>query len=412
MISPACRLCGDRLDHVFLDLGEMPQAHRILTADVREDGRTRLQLRVCDRCLLVQSDEVPEELAPVGKELPYHHAAPAARIARDAASLIDRFGLSRDSLVMEVASTDGSRLRPYHEAGIAVLGIEPDVTLADLARANGVLTENAHLDAETAMEIAARFGRADFVAAQGVLAEVSDLFGFAAGFAGILRPNGVVAFDFPHLLWMMDQTRFDCIDHAHRSYLSFLVVERILRSVGLLVFDLEHLPPPGGSLRVFASHARGPYMQRPSVKSMRLREVAAGLDQPAGYDDFAPKAAASIRALRDFIGNRLQAGRRVAGFGVTAEANTLLNRCGITHNDILCIADPDPDKQAMVLPGSQTPIVSPEVLLAFRPDDVLVFPSDGPLAPAMELATRMPATTCFWSLAPAARRLALRSSNL
>ena len=275
--------------------------------------------------------------------------------------------------------------------------------------AGGSPTERTLLNAETAMEIAARHGRADFVIAHGVLAAVSDLFGFAAGFAGVLRPNGIAALDFPHLLWLMDQTRFDCIDHAHQSYLSLLVVERILRSVGLVVFDLERLPPPGGDLRIFAGHARGPYLPRPSVKSMRMREVAAGLDRPPGYDLFTLKAAASVKALREFIDHRRRSGRRIAAHGVTAEANTLLNKCGLTHNDILCVADPDPARQDMLLPGSQIPIVSPRTLRAFRPDDVLVFPPDGPFNVAMDLAAQLPDRTCFWSLMPAPRTLSLRS---
>ena len=406
MTPPACRLCGDKLAHVFVDLGEMPLACRVIAVETKEERRFPLRLRVCDRCLLVQSDAGADGTGATGKALPSLYLPATGRTAN---AMVDRFGLGRDSLVMEVASTDGTRLRPFQDAGMAVLGIEPNEVLAELARSNGVPTECALLNAETAMDIAVRHGRADFVVAHGVLAEVADLFGFAAGFAGILRPNGIVAFDFPHLLWMVDQTRFDCIDHGHRSYLSLLVVERVLRSVGLLVFDLERLPPPGGGLRVFAGHGRGPYMPRPSVQSMRLQEVAARLDQPPQYNLFALKAAASIQVLREFVDSRRQSGRRIVAYGVTAEANTLLNCCGLGHNDILCIADPDTERQAMLLPGSHIPIVSPRMLLSFRPDDVLVFPPDGPLDAAMELASHLPGATCFWSLMPAPRPLALRS---
>lgn len=412
MILPACRLCGDKLTRVFIDLGEVPLAHRVIAvaaADAGEDRRYKLKVRSCDRCLLVQLDATPEDSGCDGVDLPYYHEPAPARVVRNASSMIDRFGLGPESMVMEVASTDGSRLLPFKVAGIPVLGIEPLAVLGDLARASGIPTETALLNAETAMEIAARHGRADFVVAHGVLAEVSDLFGFAAGFAGILRPNGIAAFDFPHLLWLMEQMRFDCIDHAHRSYLSLLVVERIMQSVGLLVFDLERLPPPGGSLRVFVGHARGPYLPRPSVKSMRLREMAAGLDQPAGYGAFTPKVQEAMRAVRAFVDTRKRAGRRIVAYGITPEANTLLNCCGITHNDILCLADPDPARHGMWLPGSHIPVVSSESLMRFRPDDVMVFPCDGPLDTVMELAARMPIGTRFWSMAPNPRVLPLRS---
>ncbi len=412
MNTSACRLCGDRLTRVFIDLGAMPFSHRIVMADAgpkREHRAHPVFVWVCDRCLLVQLDAGPDQSGPPVPELPYHHASAPAANARHGTSMIERFGLGPGSLVMEIASTDGCRLRPFRDAGIPVLGIEPASHLAEAAHASGIPTEQAALNAETAMAIAVRHGRADFVAAHGVLAEVSDLFGFAAGFAGILRPNGIVAFEFPHLLSLMERTRFDHIDHAHRSYLTLLVAERLLRSVGLVVFDLECLPPPGNALRLFACHARGPYTARPSVKSMRLREVAAKLDQPGGYDTFAPKAVAAMRTVRTFIDSRRRSGRRFAAHGVTAEANTLLNACGITHRDILCVADPDPARRTMLLPGSNIPVVSPDALVACQPDDVLIFPPDGPMDAAIALAARLPGGTCFWSLGPTPHALAFQS---
>ena len=396
MTHPACRLCGDKMTQMFADLGAMPHARCLASTGAGEDQCHPLRVLVCRRCLLVQSGGYLDEDI---RSLSRHATASPGAEARVAASLIGRFSLTATSRVMEAGSTDGDLLLAFQEAGIPVLGIEPDQALAARAQARGVPTEAALLNAETAMEIAAAHGRGDLVIARGVLAEVPDLFGFAAGFAGILRPNGIAAFEFPHLLDLMEQTRFDRIDHAQCSYLSLLVVERILRSVGLSVFDLERLPAPGG-LRVFACHARGPYLQRPSVRAMRAKEVAAGLDHAAGYNAFAPRMEAATHAIRDFVATRRRLGRRITAHGVTPETNSLLNACGLTLDDIVCIADPAPDKQGMRLPGSRVPVVSPLELAAARPDDVLIFGASDPLDIVADLAARLPVGTAFWGLLP------------
>ena len=138
---------------------------------------------------------------------------------------------------------------------IPVLGIEPAAGVAAAARRIGVRTEQMFFGADTAAGLASRYGRADLIAANNVLAHVPDLPGFVAGFTAMLHPEGVATFEFPHLLSLLEQVQFDTIYHEHFSYLSLLVVEHVLRDAGLRVFDVECLPTHGGSLRVFACHA-------------------------------------------------------------------------------------------------------------------------------------------------------------
>jgi hypothetical protein len=48
-----------------------------------------------------------------------------------------RFALGSDSLVVELAPTDGYLLRHFVERGVPALGIDPAVTVAKAARARG-----------------------------------------------------------------------------------------------------------------------------------------------------------------------------------------------------------------------------------------------------------------------------------
>jgi 2-polyprenyl-3-methyl-5-hydroxy-6-metoxy-1,4-benzoquinol methylase len=407
---PACRLCGMKLTRSLIDLGATPLANTYVTPEEARQGldrRHRLHVRVCDSCLLVQVDTAipPDAIFSDYAYFSSYSTSWLDHAARYAATMIERFGLGSNSLVMEVASNDGYLLRHFHAAGIPVLGIEPAANVAQAARQIGIPTETMFFGADTAMEIAAQHGRADLIAANNVLAHVPDIFGFVAGFAAVLRPNGVVTFEFPHLLNLLEQVQFDTIYHEHYSYLSLLVVERVLRSTGLRAFDVERLPTHGGSLRVYACHAGGPHSTRPGLRAVRLAEKRAMLNDPDSYGSFAPKVAAVQAGFRIFLSAQRAAGRRVAAYGAAAKGNTFLNSCAVTARDIIHVADRNPAKQGRLTPGSHIPIVAPEVLMKSPPHDLIILPWNLATEITAQLAPLRQAGTQFWIACPGMRRV-------
>ncbi len=406
-----CRLCGTALQRSLVDLGSTPLANCYVTWDEAASGTDRpypLQVLVCDRCLLVQVAETVPPEAIFAADYAYFSSFSAGWVAhaqRYAAAMTAHFGLDKDSLVAEVASNDGYLLQHFRAMDIPVLGIEPAAGVAAAARRIGVRTEQMFFGADTAAGLASRYGRADLIAANNVLAHVPDLPGFVAGFTAMLRPEGVATFEFPHLLSLLTQVQFDTIYHEHFSYLSLLVVEHVLRDAGLRAFDVECLPTHGGSLRVFACHAGASHAPRPGLDAVRAQEAMAGLHRPETYDSFAPKVARIRQEFRSFVAGEHASGRRLAAYGAAAKGNTLLNCCGITAGDIVCVADRNPGKQGKLLPGSHIPVVSPEALAAARPDDVVILPWNLAAEVAAELAPLRAAGTLLWVAVPEARAL-------
>lgn len=406
--TPSCRFCGAPLTRTFLDLGPTPLANAYVTADDVAAGRDQaysLHARVCDSCLLVQVDEaVPAEA--IFSDYAYFSSYSPGWIdhaRRYAVAMIERFGLGPASLVVEVASNDGYLLRHFVERGIPVLGVEPAANVAEVARAAGVPTEVVFFHKDSGRALAERGFKADLMAANNVFAHVPDIRGFAAGFAEVLKPEGVVTFEFPHLLNLINEVQFDTIYHEHYSYLSLVVVERVLAAVGLRVFDVEELPTHGGSLRVFACHREAGHKEQLGLTRVRAKERAAGLDHADAYDGFAPRVEAVRDGFRAFIAGARAEGRRVAAYGAAAKGNTFLNYCGITAADIVLVADRNPAKQGRLLPGSHIPIVDPAELIAAAPDDLVILPwniADEVVAGMAELKAR----GCrFWTAVPVLR---------
>ncbi len=372
-----CRSCGGAFGPVFCDLGETAVANSYLPpdADPAAEPRYPLCAVVCSQCRMVQLDHSVDATG-IFSDYAYFSSASSSWLdhaARYAAAMTDRLGLGAGSLVIEVASNDGYLLKNFVAAGIPCLGIEPAANVAAVAVAAGVPTEVCFLTPDSAARIVAGRGRgADLVAANNVLAHVPDINGFVAGLARLLAPQGVLTVEAPHLLRQVDGVQFDTIYHEHYAYWSLMAIEPLFARHGLTVFDVEHLPTHGGSLRVFASPtARAP---SPALVALRETEAARGLGGDGFYTGFDAHVRHLLAGFRDWLAKARAEGRRIAAYGAAAKGNTFLNAAGVGADDLLAVADLSPAKAGRLLPGSHVPVVSPAALLALAPDDILILP--------------------------------------
>jgi hypothetical protein len=376
--SHQCRLCGAQLTRTFVDLGMSPLCESYVPEDHLDEAEVfyPLHVRLCEACLLVQ---LPAYVSGehIFSDYAYFSSYSDSWVAhakRYAEAMTARLGLGADSLVTEVASNDGYLLQHFHAAGIPVLGVEPAANVAEAARARGIRTEVQFLGADTGREIAGKYGRADLVAGNNVFAHVPDIKGFAAGLRALVKDDGMVTLEFPHLLRLIERRQYDTIYHEHFSYLSLLTSSRALESAGLRVVDVDELATHGGSLRVYARPQECGGEPTLRVKAVLGEEEAAGLHTVAGHGGFAP---AVMKIKSDLLGFLLTAaaqGRSVAGYGAPGKGNTLLNHCGIRSDLLSYTVDRSPVKQGKFLPGTHIPIYSPERLAETKPDYILILP--------------------------------------
>lgn len=375
--APKCLGCGAPLTRTLVDLGVMPLANSFVRPDARAPEKTyTLHARVCDQCLLVQVDAVVPA-AEIFSDYLYFSSYSDTWLAhcRDYAEMaIDRFSLTAYSKVVEIASNDGYLLTNFVAADIPCLGIEPAANVAQAAIAKGVATEVAFFGVDTARRLVAQGHLADLLVAKNVLAHVPDINDFVAGVAIMLKPDGVFTVEFPHLLNLIREVQFDTIYHEHFTYLSLLAIERIFQRHGLRVFDVEEIPTHGGSLRVFVCHTACEFAELAGVATVRDKELQAQLDRSEGYAGFSEHVERVRRELIAFLDTTKAEGRKTAAYGAAAKGNTLLNYCGIGPDRIAFVADRNPAKQGLLLPGSRIPVRPPDAIFVEQPDYVLILP--------------------------------------
>jgi hypothetical protein len=376
--TKSCRFCGASLQRTFVDLGMSPLCETYPSAADLNRGETYypLHVYVCDRCFLVQLQEY-ESAESIFSDYAYFSSYSDSWLRHANAyceKMQSRFGLGKDSFVVEVASNDGYLLQYFVQRDVPVLGIEPAANVAEVAVAKGVPTLVKFFGTELAHELVQEGRSADLVLGNNVLAQVPDLNDFVEGLQILLKPEGALTLEFPHLLKLIELNEFDTIYHEHFSYFSLLTTLRLLEAHGLRVFDVEELPSHGGSLRVYACRQASSHSLQPNVARVIENEKNAGLDQVDGYESFAQQVRETKFALLGFLLEAAREGKSVAGYGAPGKSATLLHYCGIGKDLIEFTVDRSPYKQGRFLPGTHIPIYHPDRIRETRPDYIVILP--------------------------------------
>ncbi len=337
-----------------------------------------LRVLVCEQCWLVQTEDFAGFDDMFSSEYAYFSSFSSSWMQHATAyseAMTKRFGLNTNSCVVEVASNDGYLLRNFKAAGIPCYGIEPTASTAKAARDIGIESIEEFFGQTLAQKLLTQGRQADLTAANNVLAHVPDINDFVAGFAILLKPQGVSTFEFPHLMNLVKFAQFDTIYHEHFSYLSLTAVKTIFKANGLTVFDVEELPTHGGSLRVYAQRSdTGQHAISPRVAEMLKREDDVGMRTAAYYGKTQADAVRIKRDLWRFLLQAQEEGKTVAAYGAAAKGNTLLNYAGVRDDLVKFVIDLNPAKQNKFMPGSRIPMVGPDVLNTVKPDYMLILP--------------------------------------
>ncbi len=375
--TAACRFCGAGLRETFVDLGMSPLCETYPADPNRGEMYYPLHVYVCGECFLVQLEEF-ERAEDIFSDYAYFSSYSDSwlRHAENyCAQMTTRLGLTDQSFVVEVASNDGYLLQYFVSRNIPVLGIEPAANVAEAAVKKGVPTLVKFFGAELAEGLAKEDRCADLVLGNNVLAQVPDLNDFVEGLKILLKPEGVLTLEFPHLSRLIEHNEFDTIYHEHFSYFSLLTTVRILEAHGLRVFDVEELQSHGGSLRVFACRAGATtHPVGPSVARIIAEEEASGLATLEGYRSFARQVKQTKLALLELLLQAVREGKSIAGYGAPGKSATLLHSCGIGRDLIEYTVDRSPYKQGRYLPGTHIPIYHPDRIRETKPDYIVILP--------------------------------------
>lgn len=370
-----CRSCGEPGLRPFLSLGKTPLADALVRPEDADAPEARFPLDVafCGNCSLVQIlEEVPPEQLFVDNYLYFSSFSDELlRHSREhALGLIEKRGLSEESLVVELASNDGYLLSNFAERGIPVMGVDPAPDQARAAEEAGIPTLQEFFGPEVARRMHEDLGPADVIIANNVMAHVPDLNGFVEGMAILVAQDGVITVENPYVRDLIQRGAFDTIYHEHFCYYSCTAVDALVRRHGLFLNHVEYFPDlHGGTLRWHIGPVEDVSAEAAAYLEAERRD---GLDSFEHFAAFGERVEqiktdllALLRGLRD-------GGATIAAYGAAAKGSTLLNYMGIDTELVDFVVDRNVHKQGRLMPGVHIPICDTSALLTEQPDYVLL----------------------------------------
>lgn len=367
-----CRACASLKIKPFFDLGWQALANSLLESPAMAEETFPLSLSWCADCSLVQLNHTVDSKKLFSK---YVWLTGTSRAAREfaytfAAALLKRTDRIADGYILEIASNDGTFLKPFMEKGYKVLGIDPAKNIVAMAEASGIPTKSWFFGAVTAQRIVQRYGFPKIILARNVLPHVAKTRDFVAGLKVCLSDGGLAAVEVHYAKIIQQELHYDSIYHEHLCYFTVKSLENLLNSQGLFIADIEQSPISGGSIIVYIKNHRT--KESPKVSQYRASELKNKINEFISWQNFANRAYAHRKALMTVI-DRLKARHQlVIGYGASARSSTLLNFCGIDAKFMPVIADQNPLKRNKFTAGSHIKIVAPASALKRRPDYVFI----------------------------------------
>ena len=369
-----CRACFSENVVRILDLGLSPIANSL--PEIQSpctEPRYPLALSICEDCNMGQIAEF-ESASDIFSEYPYLSSTSSIWLQHAnsfATEVVHRFPALTQGYVLEIASNDGYLLKYFQEKGIEVLGVDPAENVALIAQGNGIPTIPKFFGVSLATEILNEFGAPSLIVANNVAAHVPDMADFFGGIARLCGPNTVVSIENPSLGFLLKNNYYDTIYHEHFSYLSVEPVQKLVKSLGMELFDVETLHTHGGSLRYWISKS-GSYPVNRSVDQMRDEESNRGVGDRKKIEEFASQTRAEMNELSTWV--NAQPKGSIIGYGAAAKTVTTFFAAGLSEDRFCMIVDASRLKQNRRLPGTQISILSPEVLENSSAAKVLIFP--------------------------------------
>jgi len=374
-----CRSCQKKLEHLFVDLGFSPPSNAYINKKNYNNPEVYFPLKVfvCHNCWLVQTQDFVQHDQLFHSEYAYLSSTSKSWLkhTKDYVNLIiEKLSLSKKSFVIEIASNDGYLLKNFVKKDIPCLGVEPTRSAAMISKKNKINVIIDFFTYKLSKIIANNYPKADLVIGNNVFAHVPDINDFVKGIKNILKTNGTLTLEFPHLLKLLKDLQFDTIYHEHFSYYSLTAIRGIFNRFNLKIYDVDILKTHGGSLRIYVCHDKAKINVRTNVANIINEEKIFNINKLSTYKNFQSEVLQLKNKVNLFLYTQKKLGKKIAGYGAAAKGNTLINYFGIKNDVLDFVCDNSKLKQNRYLPGSRIPIVTVDTLYKQNPDLIIIFP--------------------------------------
>lgn len=371
-----CQICDSNKMHLILDLGNQPLCDSLLTKETLNNPEPTFPLRMlwCEECSLAQLDYCVDGNEVYHPDYPYRTGITKELVEYligMSDSLIQKYNLNQNDLVVDLGSNDGTLLSGFKEHGIKIIGVEP-TNIAKIANKKNIETVQEFFTLDVAKNIKTKSGEASLILATNMFAHMATIGEVISGIQSLLKTNGVFVFENHYLLDVIRGGQFDTIYHEHLRTYSLKSLIKLFSYYDFTITDVERGTRYGGNIRVHATKGKNKNVSK-NVESLLKLEEEFGLYELDTYRKFAARVKTAKKDFMNFLFDMKKEGKTVVGNSCPGRSVTLLNYYGVDSDLLPYIAEQSTSlKLDMYLPGKQIPIVNNEILIQEQPDYVVL----------------------------------------
>ncbi|MBI2599305.1 class I SAM-dependent methyltransferase [Candidatus Daviesbacteria bacterium] len=374
--SNVCLICGEKKLTCYLSLGKAAPANSYLTGKQlrQKEFKAPLEVYFCRNCKLAQLLHIVDRSVIFSNYAYFSSTSPmlVKHFEEYAKEVFSRFPDQSRKLVVDIGSNDGVLLKPFKRLGARVLGIDPAKNIAKIANKEGIETIADFFGKDKVPNLIKKYGKAGIITSNNTLAHTDVLHDIFEGVKDLLDDKGIFVFEVQYLADLLTHNEFDNTYHEHICFYAVRPLAYLLNMHSMKIIDIIHTDTHGGGIMVFASHALAPLPVGKAVSKFLKNEKKLGLDQLSTYRKFAQRPPLVKKKLTEMLGELKKKGKKIAAYGASAKATTLLQYCNIGPKVIDYITDSAPSKQGKFTPGNHILIVKPEILKSNTPDYIVI----------------------------------------
>lgn len=349
-----CRICNSSSLKKILDLKEQPSSNSLRKNLKIKENNIPLITMYCSKCSTVQLSSTANP-----KYLFNHYVwvTETSNSAKEYSTLFCNRVLKKtkkNSFIVEIASNDGTFLKPFKKNKRKVLGIDPAKNIAEIANKNGIKTLPEFFNYKCAKKIINNNTKADIVFARNVIPHVKDIHSIIRGMSELLSAEGTAIIEFHYAKIIQDELHYDSIYHEHLFYFTIKTLTNLCEKYNLHAYDVDKSPISGGSLVLYFSKKK--LKQKKKLIDLVNEEHKKKVNDFKTWKNFAKRSVNHSKKFKTII-QALKKDNNLIGYGASARSSTLLNFCGINNKILDKIIDKNKLKKNQYTPGSNIKII-------------------------------------------------------
>lgn len=343
-ILTECLCCGSKSIKEILNLGDQPLANSYHHKDEELD-RFPLRLNLCRECYHLQLS------VAVDPNLMFKNYLYVSGTSKTLNEYFEEFAQKIRKLhpqaksILDIACNDGTQLDYFSKLGFDTYGIDPAENIYPISSAKGHHIYCDYFNKDTVKKIDKTF---DIILAQNVFAHNANPLEFLEAAKEILNDNGTIYIQTSQAN-MIKNNEFDTIYHEHISFFNINSMKKLCDRAGLYLTGSWYEDIHGTSY-IF------------KIDKMGLSEINTLFEDFLYNEEIYDKYAQRCYEIRDEFNaaiRDLSKSHMLIGYGAAAKGNTFLN---FAYASLDYIVDDNPLKCGLLTPGSNIPIVDPDIL--------------------------------------------------